>query len=99
MSGDSKIGMQIGGVVRMLPLRKVAGSLVQPAGTAARTGATDVMPAAKLIRLAGDLAAQPAPVDTARVAELRSAIAEGRYTFDPDSVAAAMLGFHCESAG
>lgn len=40
---------------------------------------------------ASELAALGAPVDTARVAELRSAIAEGRYAVDSRAVADAMI--------
>ncbi len=48
---------------------------------------------AKLIRLASDLASQPPPVDAARVASLRSAIAEGTYTTDAKNIALAMLSY------
>lgn len=46
-------------------------------------------------QLAADLAAQP-PVDTARVARLRTAIAEGRYQSDPQAVADRMLSLRAE---
>ncbi len=37
------------------------------------------------------MAQEQPPVDTARVAALRAAIAEGRYPVDPDAIADAML--------
>ncbi len=37
------------------------------------------------------MAAQGAPMDTAKVAAIRAAIAEGRYPVDPDRIAAAMV--------
>ena len=91
MSGDSKIGI-VGGIVRTAPVRKLAasaGASAQPA--APRAAASDAMPAAGLIRLASDLAAQPAPIDGARVAALRGEIAEGRYAVDPAKIAGAMI--------
>ena len=41
--------------------------------------------------LAAELAAQGPPVDAARVAELRAAIAEGRYDVDSRRIAEAMI--------
>lgn len=91
MSGDSKIGI-VGGVVRTAPVRKLVASAGTPASPAApRPAASGPMPAAGLIRLASELAAQPTPVDTARAATLRGAIAEGRYAVDPARIAGAML--------
>ena len=43
-------------------------------------------------RLAADMAAA-APVDMARVAALREAIADGSYRADPDAIASAMLRY------
>ena len=42
--------------------------------------------------LAREMAASP-PVDAARVAALRTAIASGAYVVDPDAIAARMLAF------
>jgi negative regulator of flagellin synthesis FlgM len=91
MSGDSKIGI-VGGVGRIAPVRKLmAGPATASAAATARAAAASAPPAAGLIRLAGALAAQPVPVDTARVAALRSAIADGRYAIDPAKIAGAMI--------
>lgn len=98
MSGDSKIGI-VGGIARTAPVRKLAASVGTPAASPApRAVASDTLPAAGLIRLASELAAQPAPLDTARIATLRSAIAEGRYTVDPSKIAGSMLAHLAGSA-
>ncbi len=47
----------------------------------------------KLVRLANDLAAQGPPVDFARIAEIRQAIALGTYRVDANRIAVAMLDF------
>jgi len=60
---------------------------------ASHSAASAALPGAKLIRLASDLASQPPPVDAARVASLRAAIAEGTYTTDAKNIALAMLSY------
>ena len=42
--------------------------------------------------LARDLATEPAPVDQAKVAEIRAAITAGTYSIDPHKIARALLG-------
>lgn len=90
MSGDSKIG-PVGGIIRTAPVRKIGGGADADGG--ARTAASTTVPGAKLIRLAADLAAQAPPVDSARVASLRTAIAEGTYSADAKNIALAMLRY------
>ena len=46
-----------------------------------------------LSRMVHDLTEQGPPVDFAKIAQLRQAIATGRYHVDPRSVARAMIGF------
>lgn len=95
MSGDGKIGLQVGGVVRMGAVRRIASDAATPARASAPVAAaTDSAPATRLIGLATELAGDTAPVDGARVAELRSAIANGSYRVDARQVAQAMLDFH-----
>lgn len=53
---------------------------------------------AQISGIARDLAASP-PVDAARVAALRSAIAGGTYKPDPDRIAAAMIRLETGSRG
>jgi len=89
MSGDSRIG-PVGGIIRTTPVRKIADSTLAASAAPRRSVASDALPGAKLIRIAGDLAAQAAPVDTARVASLRSAIASGTYTADAKAIALAI---------
>ena len=96
MSGDSsKIG-PVGGIARTTPLRGVASeTTAQPAPAAAQLHSVpDSLPAAGLIRLAGSLATQAPPVDVARVAALRTAIANGSYGVHPAIIASAMIDFH-----
>ncbi|MBN8842343.1 MAG: flagellar biosynthesis anti-sigma factor FlgM [Sphingomonadales bacterium] len=92
MSGDSKIG-PVGGVVRTAPVRKITGNADAATAAASHSAASAALPGAKLIRLASDLASQPPPVDAARVASLRAAIAEGTYTTDAKNIALAMLSY------
>jgi negative regulator of flagellin synthesis FlgM len=42
---------------------------------------------------AADMAAQGAPIDAAKVAAIKAAIAEGRYPVDPAKIADAMVAF------
>lgn len=96
MSGDSKIGLPaVGSIVRAAAPRRISGdaSTPAPASVPARAAA-DAVPVARLIGLAQDLADQGPPVDVSRVAELRTAIAGGRYVIDSQAIANAMLTFH-----
>lgn len=98
MSGDSKIG-PVGSIGRAGPLRRVASESAAPVrATAPFQPAQDSLPIARLTRLAGTLADQPPPVDVARVAALRTAIAGGSYGVHPAVVASAMLDFHNRGA-
>lgn len=95
MSGDSKIGSQVGGVMRAVTVRKIgAGSASAAHAAAAMPPAAEAEPAARLIGLTRTIADQGPPVDTARVASLRTAIAAGSYRVDAEATARAMLDFH-----
>ncbi|UNU43139.1 flagellar biosynthesis anti-sigma factor FlgM [Sphingopyxis sp. YF1] len=91
MTGDGKIGLQVSNVVRIGAVRRLSGHAAGPAPAPAQAKPADPVAAASLIGLASDIASQPAPVDGARVAAIRSAIAEGRYQLDPGATARAML--------
>ena len=91
----------IEGVSRMQPVMPAASGAVS--GEAQARGAEAGGPVAGRARVAGaevaelslgrllaDMAAAP-PVDAARVADLRDAIAQGRYRADPVAIAGAML--------
>ncbi len=94
MSGDSKIG-PVGGIVRAGPLRRVGSeSVASMRAPTQLQPAQDSLPTARLTRLANGLADQSPPVDVARVAALRSAIATGSYGVHPAIIASAMLDFH-----
>ena len=98
MSGDSKIG-PVGGIARTGPPRRVASETAAPARPPAQVqSAADNLPTAKLTRLSATLADQPPPVDVARVAALRTAIAGGNYGVHPALIASAMLDFHGRGA-
>jgi negative regulator of flagellin synthesis FlgM len=58
-------------------------------------GASASLP--RLVTLAADLARQGPPVDYARIAQIRQAIAEGSYTVDPVAIASSMIAFHSDS--
>lgn len=60
------------------------------AGVAAQAVAPQAPAVSNLGRIASELAGSP-PVDAARVAALRTAIASGDYKPDPDRIAAAMI--------
>ena len=53
----------------------------------------DALAGASLIRIASDLASMPPPVDSARVASLRTAINQGGYRVDAATIALAMLNY------
>ena len=98
MSGDSKIG-PVGGIGHTGPLRRVASESVAAMRAPAQLPpAQDNLPTARLTRLASSLADQAPPVDVARVASLRTAIANGSYGVHPAIVASAMLDFHSRGA-
>jgi negative regulator of flagellin synthesis FlgM len=48
--------------------------------------------------LARDLAGMGAPIDSDKVAAIRTAIAEGRYPVNPDRIAEAMLSLDLPAA-
>jgi negative regulator of flagellin synthesis FlgM len=99
MTGDGKIGLQVGNVVRIGAVRKVAGATTEPTPTPAQAKpAGEAVPVASLITLAAGIASQPAPIDGARVAAIRSAIAGGSYQLDPAATARAMMQFHGRGA-
>lgn len=92
MSSDGKIG-QVGGVSRTAPVRKIADSTLAAGAAPLRTAAPDALAGASLIRIASDLASMPPPVDSARVASLRTAINQGSYRVDAATIALAMLNY------
>jgi negative regulator of flagellin synthesis FlgM len=75
-AGAGRLSLVRGGAERSAALSKVSDAVSnRPAPTSALA----------------ELAAAGAPVDSAKVAAIRTAIAEGRYPVDPDKLAASML--------
>jgi len=60
-------------------------------GTAAQGSTAPKAGDTALANPAAQLVAAGAPIDTAKVASLRQAIAEGRYPIDPQRIADAMI--------
>lgn len=92
MSSDGKIG-QVGGVSRTTPVRKIADSTLATGAAPLRAASPDALAGASLIRMASTLASMPPPVDSARVASLRTAINQGSYRVDAATIALAMLNY------
>ncbi len=73
------------------PVRRVSAA---PAKGAAMTPTrSEISSQSGLLATAKALAAQPAPVDQARVAQLRQAIQDGSYGIDPHAIARAMQDY------
>lgn len=85
--------------VTLWPVRSVSKSVGEPGVKTARTEPASAQPKGsatslpKLVSMAAELARQGPPVDFARIAQLRQAIAQGSYAVDVDSIAHAMIGF------
>ncbi|GGI82512.1 hypothetical protein GCM10007973_18660 [Polymorphobacter multimanifer] len=62
----------------------------QRAGARPERTAGDEAQAMSLAKVSADMAASP-PVDAAKVASLREAIADGRYKHDPQAIAEAIM--------
>jgi len=85
--------------VTLWPIRPVSKSVKDNGARATRSetasaraiGASASLP--KLVSLAADLAKAEPPVDYAKIAQLRQAIAQGDYLIDLDSIAHSMVGF------
>jgi flagellar biosynthesis anti-sigma factor FlgM len=76
------------------PIRRVSAAPVK--GAATTTMRSEVAGQSGLLATAKALAAQPIPVDQARVGQLREAIRNGSYVIDPQSIARAMQEFEGE---
>lgn len=85
--------------VTLWSMRPVSRSVKDDGARATRTETTPTRgtPAGhslpKLVSLASDLAKAGPPVDHAKIAHLRQAIAQGEYSVDVDRLAHAMAGF------
>ena len=68
--------------------------LSRPSGAASEKGSQTLgtSRATQLVRVAKELASEPAPVDHARVAQIKASISSGTYRTDPEAIASALLG-------
>lgn len=85
--------------VTLWPVRSVSLSAKDEGVHTARVHAAPGKPARtsaslpKLVSLAADLAKAGPPIDYAKIAQLRQAIAQGGYAPDVDAIAHSMVGF------
>jgi flagellar biosynthesis anti-sigma factor FlgM len=85
--------------VTLWPVRSVSKSIAdegtrttstQAASIPTRTAATGLP---KLVNLTAELSKAGPPMDNAKIAQLRQAIARGEYSHDVDAIAHSMIGF------
>ncbi|MES2290871.1 MAG: flagellar biosynthesis anti-sigma factor FlgM [Pseudomonadota bacterium] len=91
--------------VRLNAVVPIAAGTAGKADTARATAATPTQqapapaPAApspslsRLVSLANQLSSAPAPVDYAKIAQIRRAIADGSYQVDPDALAKSIVAY------
>lgn len=85
--------------VTLWPVRPVSRSVKDDGARATRSETASARPAGssaslpKLVSLAADLARAGPPVDYAKIAQVRQAIAQGGYSIDVDTIAHSMIGF------
>lgn len=85
--------------VSLWPVRQVSKSAKDDGARATRSETASARPVAagtslpKLVSLAADLAKAGPPVDYAKIAQLRQAIAQGEYSVDVDAIAGSMIRF------
>lgn len=73
------------------PTRRLASAVASPNQLATESRAASRTELPQLVALATELAMQGPPVDYARVAKLRQAIADGSYAIDTRAIAAALV--------
>lgn len=81
-------GIGKSGAGRLEPQRGAASPAVAGAATGPQVGSSRNLGANGVV---AELVGNGAPVDSDRVAAVRQAIAEGRYSVDPERIAEAML--------
>jgi negative regulator of flagellin synthesis FlgM len=65
------------------------------ASTAPEKGSPVAMPSLPiLINLAAELANEAPPINTAKIAQIKNAIAMGSYRVNPEAIADAMIGYY-----
>jgi negative regulator of flagellin synthesis FlgM len=91
--------------VRLNAVVPIAAGSAGKADTARATAATPVQQApapvpagpspslSRLVSLANELSSAPAPVDYAKIAQVRRAIADGSFKLDPDALAKSIVAY------
>jgi len=64
---------------------------VGPSAAVSKVDSADAQASGSVTTAAGELAAQGAPIDTAKVASIREAIANGTYKIDAKAIANRMI--------
>ena len=82
---------------RQLPAAISKDSVATPSVAAANVESIKSLP--KLVSLANELAEQGPPVDFAKIAQVRQAIALGTYRVSPDLIAEGIMRFAGKAAG
>ena len=83
------------GIARAIELR---GDSVGKAEPVAKLEPADAQASGTVTTPAAELAAQGAPIDEAKVAAIRSAIANGTYKIDPKAIAERMIAMDLPKA-
>ncbi|HEY1125001.1 MAG TPA: flagellar biosynthesis anti-sigma factor FlgM [Sphingobium sp.] len=84
------VGQPINGAVEAAKLREAAQTRASAPAPQATQAAASVV-AETVATPASRMAAQGAPVDSARIERVKQAIASGKYPVDPDKIAEKML--------
>ena len=82
---------------RQLPATISKDSVTTPSVAAVNVESIKSLP--KLVSLANELAEQGPPVDFAKIAQVRQAIALGTYRVSPDAIAEGIMRFAGKAAG
>jgi negative regulator of flagellin synthesis FlgM len=83
--------LSFGTISSHTPVQARRSTAVRPSVQQSEHAATAAAPV--LRRLAADLASQGPPVDYAKIAQLRQAIADGNYQVDPQVIARSIMAF------
>jgi negative regulator of flagellin synthesis FlgM len=83
--------LSFGSISARSPLQASRSAAVRPPVQQNEHAATAATPV--LRRLAADLASQGPPVDYAKIAQLRQAIATGKYEVDPQVISRSIMAF------
>ena len=99
MSSDNRIGANgVSAIIRAAAARRISSSGTEEKKALAASLASPISaesaPVARLIGMAQQVAEQGPPVDREKVASIKAAIADGRYSAIPATIASSMLQFY-----